>query len=54
MNFRDRFYDQALELGGFAEDESVIDGGYEEFVAFNYCLAMDYYNALKEEAFSEL
>lgn len=54
MNFRDRFYDKVEELGGFAEDKSVIDGGYEEFVAFNYCLAMDYYNAMKDEAFSEL
>ncbi len=54
MNFRDRFYDNFRELGGFAENEDVIDGGYDEYVAFNYCLAQDYYNAMYMEDFEEL
>ena len=29
----------SFELGGFAEDETVIDG---DFNAFNYCLAYEY------------
>ena len=36
----------AFELGGFAEDESVIDG---DFYAFNFCLATDYLGAFIEE-----
>ena len=44
----------ANELGGFAENETDIDGGYDEFIAFNYCLACDYYWALKNEDFEEI
>lgn len=43
-----------MELGGFAENESVIDGGYEEFVAFNYCLACDYIDAMYMEDFEAI
>ena len=32
-----------MSLGGFAEDESVVDGDWE---AFNYCLAENYYSAM--------
>ena len=40
-----------IELGGFAIEEEDIDGDYDEFVAFNYCTACDYYWALKNEDF---
>lgn len=42
-----------IELGGFAETPSVIDG-IEEFIAFNYCLAEDYYYAVLNEDFDSL
>ena len=42
------------ELGGFAERPSVIDGPIEEFYAFNFCLAEDYYNAVLGERFGQL
>ena len=32
-----------MSLGGFAEDEDVVDGDWE---AFNYCLAENYYSAM--------
>lgn len=35
-----------MSLGGFAENESVVDGEYE---AFNYCLAENYYDAMISE-----
>ena len=41
-------------LSGFALNESDIDGGYEEWCAFNYCLATEYYWAIKDEAFDEI
>lgn len=41
----------AFELGGFAENESVIDG---DFNAFNFCLATDYLGAFIEEDFVSL
>lgn len=40
-----------IELGGFAEFLSDIDGTEEDFNAFNYCLAYDYVAALYEENF---
>lgn len=43
-----------FELGGFAEDESVIDGDYDDLVAFNYCLACDYINAMYAEDFESI
>lgn len=43
-----------IELGGFAENEDDIDGGYDEFVAFNCCLAYDYYWAFKNENFEAI
>lgn len=43
-----------MELGGFAENENVIDGGYEEFISFNYCLACDYLNAMYMEDFEAI
>ena len=42
------------ELGGFADIEDDIDGGYDEFVAYNVCLARDYYIAFKEENFEAI
>lgn len=41
----------SFELGGFAEDETVIDG---DFNAFNYCLAYDYLCAFENEDFDAL
>lgn len=41
-------------LGGFAENESVIDGGYDEYVAFNYCTAENYYDAMYSESWNEI
>lgn len=41
----------AFELGGFAEDETVIDG---DFKAFNFCLATDYLYAFMDEDFESL
>ena len=41
----------SIELGGFAEDETVIDG---DFNAFNYCLAYDYLCAFENEDFDAL
>ena len=32
----------------------MIDGGYDEYVAFNYCLACDYLNAMYEEDFKAI
>lgn len=43
-----------IELGGFAEERSEIDGTEEEFNAFNYCLACDYIGALYNENFEEV
>ena len=44
----------SIELGGFAENPNVIDGTKEEFIAFNYCLAEDYYYAVLNEDFDSL
>ncbi len=44
----------SFELGGFAEDPDVIDGTQEEFNAFNWCLACDYYDAILGEDFEAL
>lgn len=41
----------AFELGGFAEDETVIDG---DFNAFNFCLATNYLYAFIDEDFEAL
>lgn len=41
----------SLELGGFAEYPGVIDGTEEEFNAFNFCLAEEYFNAMCDEDF---
>lgn len=43
-----------MELGGFAETPDDIDGTEEEFVAFNYCLAEDYLDAMMNEDFELL
>lgn len=42
------------ELGGFAEDEDVLDGTIETFNAFNFCLAEDYYSAMINEDFEAI
>lgn len=42
------------ELGGFAESKEVIEGTEEEFKAFNWCLACDYYGAVVGEDFESL
>ena len=42
------------ELGGFAEWPEDIDGVEEEFKAFNYCLAEEYYFAVLGERFDSL
>ena len=42
------------ELGGFAENEDAIDGTKEDFYAFNYCLANDYYVAIVSEDFESI
>lgn len=44
-------YESMYELGGFAEDESVIDG---DFNAFNFSLAQEYGNAILDEDFNSL
>lgn len=44
----------SIELGGFAESPDAIDGTEEEFNAFNYCLAEDYYDAVLGEDFEGL
>ncbi|MBE6149906.1 MAG: hypothetical protein E7170_04220 [Firmicutes bacterium] len=36
------------DFGGFAEDETAVDGDWK---AFNYYVALEYYNALLDEAF---
>jgi len=41
-------------LGGFAEKPEVMDGTLEEFFAYNYCLAEDYYHAIVCEDFEVL
>lgn len=38
-------------LGGFAEDPKDIDGNQRDFEAFNFCLAEEYFYALKAEDF---
>ena len=43
-----------LELGGFAESLDAIDGDEEDFNAFNFCLAYDYYCAVVGEDFESL
>lgn len=43
-----------IELGGFAENPEAIDGTEEDFNAFNFCLACDYYNAVLGEDFESL
>lgn len=50
---RKNFYD---DLGGFAEEPSVVssDGDYDEYCAFNVCLAENYINAIYEENFDDL
>jgi len=45
---------EIIELGGFAQEQTDIDGGYDEWCAFNYCLAEEYYWAMKDEAFDEI
>lgn len=42
------------ELGGFTKTKEDINGTEEEFLAFNYCLAEDYVNAMYQEDFEEL
>ena len=42
------------ELGGFAENPNVIDGTEEDYNAFNFCLAYDYYVAIINEDFDSL
>ena len=44
----------SIELGGFAETPEVIDGTEEDFNAFNWCLACDYYEAVVGEDFDSL
>lgn len=44
----------SLELCGFAENEKVIDGTYDEYLAFNHCLASDYVSAIYSEDFEAL
>ena len=44
----------SIELGGFAEWPEVIDGTEEEFEAYNYCLANEYYDAVLGEDFESL
>ena len=46
--------DSFSELGGFAESPDVIDGDEDDFNAFNYCLACEYYNAVLGEDFESL
>lgn len=41
----------SLDLGGFAEYPDDIDGTEEEFNAFNFCLAEEYFAAMCEEDF---
>lgn len=41
-------------LGGFAEYPEDIDGNQRDFEAFNFCLAEEYYYALKAEDFDEV
>ena len=43
-----------MELGGFAQTPEDIDGTEEEFIAFNFCLAYDYLNAMLDEDFELL
>lgn len=43
-----------LELCGFAENEKVIDGTYDEYLTFNHCLASDYVSAIYGEDFEAL
>lgn len=43
-----------MALGGFAEVKEDIDGTEEEFNAFNYCLASEYFAAMVNEDFDEL
>lgn len=43
-----------MELGGFAETPDDIEGTEEEFIAFNYCLAIDYLDAMIDEDFELL
>lgn len=43
-----------MELGGFAESQEAIDGTEEDFIAFNYCLAEDYFAAMQDEDFELL
>ncbi len=44
-----------FDLGGFAESPDVLEEGTEEAqVAFNFCLAMDYINAIYDEDFESL
>lgn len=44
----------SLELGGFAEYPDVIDGSEEEFNAFNFCLAEEYFYAMCSEDFETI
>jgi len=43
-----------VELDGFAIIPEDIDGTEEELIAYNYCLAMDYYDAIKREDFDSI
>lgn len=44
----------SMELCGFAENPEVIEGTEEDFNAFNWCLACDYYAAVIAEDFDSL
>lgn len=44
----------SLELCGFAENEKAVDGTYDEYLAFNHCLAENYVSAIYEEDFETL
>lgn len=42
------------ELGGFDEDKEEFDGTKDEWVAFNFCLAEEYFNCMKAEEWGSL
>ena len=44
----------SFELDGFAQYPEDIDGTLEDLNAYNYCLALDYYCAIKAEDFDSL
>jgi len=51
MDTLESIYESIYELGGFAEDESVVDGDFNDF---NFCLAKEYESAIIEEDFKSL